>query len=319
VVFNPPTDDGGDAVSGYVVEWSRTANFTDASGSLVTYLNGGAPFYKTISPLEPGVHYYVRVSAQNSQGLGPAARTTPSNLNPRQEPGPPADVRLLVTSDTMLTVAFEMPLDSGGDDVTHFVVEWDTGANFNTLSAYPDKGSVQVRAAEHRSATLTSLTPRRTYYVRVLAVNGAGRGAPQTASPKSRSPGKRVPGKPLGMQVGPGADAGSLDVSWQRPRIPHHDVPCSGTLDLPDDCPVLFGGSLPQSTGGDDVAEYEVQFNEHSNFMGQDGGFVTTKGMTLNIAGLTAGRSYFARVLARNSVGSGEYCATSGEVFPRSY
>merc|ERR1711964_251519 len=89
VLFNAPTDDGGDDVTAYLVEWSTTSAFDVVDSALVTYLDGGAPFYKTISGLTAGVSYYVRVSAYNSQGYGSSSATTPTNLNPMQEPGAP--------------------------------------------------------------------------------------------------------------------------------------------------------------------------------------------------------------------------------------
>ena len=70
-----------------------------------------------------------------------------------------------------------------------------------------------------------------------------------------------------------------------------------------------MGSTLAESTGGDTIQEYEVEYNEDADFTGQDGGLSTTDGTSLTIEGLTSGRLYYIRVLARNSVGSGDYCA----------
>lgn len=314
VVFNAPTDDGGDDVTAYLVEWSTSSAFeaSETDSSIFTSLSGGAPFYKTISGLTSGVFYYVRVSAYNSQGYGSPALSTPTHYNPMQEPGAPTNVALGVTSDSMLTVSFDEPTDNGGDDITSYYIEWDTAASFNSLSSAPNKGTATVSSAEHNSYTITTLTENTVYYVRVSAINDMGTGASQTASPENHFPTKQIPGKPHTVQVASGSLAGEIDIQWQYPRVPAHGIPCSGTATDPDDCPAAVGSTLAESTGGDIIQEYEVEYNEDVDFSGQDGGLSTTDGTSLTLEGLTSGRQYYIRVLARNSVGSGDYCGKDG-------
>jgi hypothetical protein len=64
----------------------------------------------------------VRVHAHNSQGYGLPQSSSPTFGHPYIEPSPPTNVRVGVTSDTMLTVAFDLPSDNGGDNVTKFKV-----------------------------------------------------------------------------------------------------------------------------------------------------------------------------------------------------
>jgi hypothetical protein len=312
VVFNAPTDDGGDDITAYLVEWSTSSTFAEVDSSTVTYLDGGAPFYKTISGLTAGVSYYVRVSAYNSQGYGSEAASTPTNYNPMEEPGAPTNVALGVTSDSMITVSFDEPNDNGGDDIISYFVEWDTSSSFNSLSSAPNKGAASIDASEHNSYTISSLTENTVYYVRVSAVNDMGTGTSQTTSPASTFPTKQVPGKPHTVSVSTGSATGEVAVQWQYPRVPAHGIPCAGTSTNPDDCPAAVGSTLAESTGGDIIQEYEVEYNEDADFSGQDGGLSTTDGTSLTIEGLTSGRTYYVRVLARNSVGSGDYCAVDG-------
>jgi hypothetical protein len=75
---------------------------------------------------------------------------------------------------------------------------------------------------------------------------------------------------------------------------------------------VAFGGSLPASDGGSAIIEYELEYNERADFTGSDGGIETTSASPYTLSGLTAGRLYYLRVLARNSVGSGAYCGQEG-------
>ena len=310
VYFSPPSADGGDDVTGYLIEWATAADFSNAVNATFSYLDGGAPFTRKIEGLTQGTFYYVRVRAANSQGYGDAQVSTPSSLNPYEESSAPTGVALGVTSDTMLTVSFASPEDDGGDAVTAYLVEWDTMSHFNSLSASPHKGSVELDAAAFSSYTITLLSLNTLYYVRVAAVNAAGAGATMLAG--STYPALQVPGQPQSITVETGETAGELNVYWYYPRVPAHGIPCSGTADAIDDCPVPLGGSTAYADGGDDVSEFEVEYNENAEFTGSDGGFATTTAQQLTLSGLTSGRTYYARVLARNSVGSGAYCERGG-------
>jgi len=318
VVFSQPNDDGGDAVDSYLIMWSTNPEFSDPEEYEFRQVDGGAPFFRTISGLTPGVNYYFQVFARNRQGLGIPQATTPPFLNPAQEPSAPTNVALGVTSDTMLTVSFDSPTSDGGDAVVSYLVEWDTTPNFNSAASAPFKGTAVVDASRHRSHTIQLLTENTVFYARVAAINRIGRGVFSTTSPSSRTPVKQVPGKPQTIAVQSGTFSGTIDVRWQYPRVPHHGIPCSGTPAQPEACPTPFGGVLAESTGGDPISVYEVEFNEVADFTGQDGGTTVTDGTTLTLAGLTSGRLYYIRVLARNTIGSGEYCYRSGVACPDS-
>jgi len=319
VSFNAPTDNGGDSITAYKVEYSIYSNFSNAQESLVTNLAGGAPFYKTLSGLTTGVYYYVRVSAMNSQGFGATQLSTPSKLNPRTTPSAPTNVYFGITSNTMITVQFNSPASDGGDTVQSYYVEWDTSSSFSSLSQYPNKGSVTV-ASSSNSYTLQTLTSGQYYYVRVRAINSEGSGTSQTAvsvlssSQTIAIPSLQVPGKPHTVVATTGSTSGQLIVTWQRPRVPNHGIPCSGTTSSPDDCPVAFGSTLAASDGGSSITEYEVEFNERSDFTGADSGRETTTNLKYTLKNLTPGRTYYIRVLARNARGAGEFCAHTGSI-----
>lgn len=309
VQFSSPSDDGGDAVSSYLVEYATSSDFSKNYGTAtVTYLDGGSPFYKTLNGLTKGSHYYVRVRAGNSQGYG-EPQLAAGSATPYEESSSPSNPRLGVTSDSMLTVGYDEPLDDGGDIVTYYRVEWDTMPNFNSLSASPHKGAVNVEAAASMSYTIDELSVATLYYVRVIPINLAGYGA---ATPTmSARPSLQVPGVPRSISAS-SSIAGAIDVAWSYPRIPAHGIPCNGFVTKAAECPVPLGGSLPESTGGSAIIEYEVEWNEREAFDGTDGGSITTTSTSLTVAGLTEGRRYYLRVLARNSVGSGKFCENSG-------
>jgi hypothetical protein len=311
VTFNPPDSDGGDTITEYLIEYSVNSDFSSAEETSLKFLEGGAPYHKTISGLIQGTFYFVRVSAKNSQDYGAAAISTPASLQPYEASSAPTGVYLRQTSNSMLTVSFFEPLDNGGDEVKSYIVEWDTSSGFNGVVTKPHKDSVELDAAEYNSYTIPYLTEGTSYYVRVFAVNSAGESVPAASSPTHYAPMAKVPGKPHTITAVGGVSSGTIVVTWQRPRIPWHEIPCSGTLELPDDCPTAIGGGLPVSNGGSDISSYLIEYNDKKDFTGKDKGKHSTAASTFTIQDLTPGRQYYMRVLAVNENGPGNFCSNT--------
>jgi len=309
VKFNPPDSDGGDTITEYIVEYSVNSDFTDSENVTVAYVEGNGNFFKSIDGLEQGVYYFVRVFAVNSQGAGSPATSTPASMQPYEASSAPTNVLLAVTSNSMLTVSFGYPENDGGDDLISYQVDWDTSPLFNGIVSAPHRGSVTLDATSYNSYTIQYLTEGKTYYVRVYAINSADPSVQALTTPAFAKPALQIPGKPHTIIAESGSAQGSIYLMWQRPRIPWHDIPCSGTLEAPHDCPTAIGGGLPASTGGTPIKEYLIAYNEREDFKGYDAGEHTTTGSSFTITGLTPGRLYYIRVLARNSVGSGLFCS----------
>merc|ERR1712194_134602 len=87
---------------------------------------------------------------------------------------------------------------------------------------------------------------------------------------------------------------------------------CYGTRDTPMECPTPYGGGFSSSDEGDDIVEYEVEYNERPNFGGSDGGTKIVTSTTCTLLNLIPGRPYYVRVLARNTIGSGKFCERNG-------
>ena len=307
--FNAPASNGGDTITSYMIEYATAADFSNKLETFVTQIDAGGELCKTISGLSTGVFYFVRVSAANSQGYG--LTTSAGSLNPHRAPDAPTGVNLRVTSDSMLTVSFANPVNDGGDAVTFFRVEWDTVVNFNSIQTSPHKGFVDISAATDSSYTITALTTNRPYFVRVAAKNSAGFGVFTYAQPSSAAPLLEVPGKPHTILATTGSGTkGTIHVSWLRPTIPWHEIPCGGFPANPKACPATsVASTVPLSNGGATITEYVVSYNEQADFNGFDFGEQTTTGFALELTNLTPGRAYYIRVLARNSQGSGEFCS----------
>jgi len=310
VIFNTPASDVGDTITSYKVEYSVSSNFQPSSVEYFTLLSGGSPFQKTVSGLIPGMPYFFRVYAGNSQGYGPSTSSVPSSLSPHQTPDGPSNVMLRVTSASMLTVSFGEPVNNGGAPIQKYKIEWDTVAGFNSQSVAPNKGFIDVASATANSYTLQYLTTNQQYYVKVSAANSAGFGAATLASPRNAAPVLSPPGRPHTISALTGSSQGTIDLTWQYPRIPWHTIPCGGTIATGiQDCPTEVGGGLPSSTGGSSITEYKINYSESVAFDGLDSGIFTTTATSFTLPNLTPGRLYYIRVLARNAQGSGSYCA----------
>jgi hypothetical protein len=311
VSFNPPSSDGGDTITAYRVEFSTSSDFSDSSYALLNYFAGGAPYHKTITDLTAGQSYYIRVQAMNSQGYGTASSSTPSSAHPYGLSGQPSNVEVKVTSDSMLTVKFSSPKDIGGDSIISYRVEWDVNAKFNSVASAPNKGYADVDASRHSSYTIRYLTAGQTYYVRVFPRNLAGLGESALAYPGAVAPSTMIPGRPHTIQASTGTATGEIKLSWQFPKVPWHDIPCSGLTTSPYECPTAIGGDSPQSVGGSSITEYVISYNNEADFSGRDTAEVTTTSNSYVLTDLVPGRLYFVRILARNSQGSGYFCAYS--------
>jgi hypothetical protein len=307
-MFGSPSDNGGDSITGYLVEWSTNSAFTNVQSIEVSNLSRGSPFFTDIVGLSTGTFYFVRVKARNSQGYGLSQMSTPSSLNPHQRPSPPSNVRLGVTSDTMLTVGWDLPLSSGGDAITKYLVEWDVHPTFGSSSLPPNRGYIIVGPTV-RSYTIELLSATKSYYVRVTAFNSAGQSQFQTSTPTDAKPKLQVPGRVHSLQATASKEVvGRIEVSWLRPLTPHHGISCrnDGTTIL--ECPTPYGSQTPSSNGGQSITQYELEYSEHPSFSGSSSRkLLSSASFSTVIDNLYSGRTYYFRVLARNSVGSGPF------------
>jgi hypothetical protein len=314
VIFSPPASDGGDTIDAYLVEVASNALFTsDYKNASVVMLSAGAPFFRLVQGLTNGLDYYVRVRAHNSQGFGLPAASSPTYAHAMAEPFPPAAATLVSTSDTMVTIGWDEPVSTGGDPISHYLVEWDVSSTFNSLSANPDKGQFMVDGS-HRSATIQYLATYKTYYVRVSARNAAGLGQPRLPVPPSASPELHVPGRVVSLAATTGINTGDINIAWDAPRVPAHGTPCSGSSTSPGECPTPLGGTETAANGGAPVDSYKVAWSVDPLFSATefDAGAAEIPTTSYTVYNLTAGNRYFVRVTSRNIMGYGAACSKTG-------
>jgi fibronectin type 3 domain-containing protein len=154
LTWSAPTDTGGSALTGYVVEQS-----TDGGVTWTTAATTATPS-TTLTGLTNGTTYSYRVRANNSVGSG--AASTVATTTPFTTPGSPRNV-VALSGDTEVVLSWSAPTNSGGSAITGYVVQQSTnGTTWTTV----DTPAVA-------STVLTGLTNGATYSYRVFAVNAA--------------------------------------------------------------------------------------------------------------------------------------------------
>lgn len=94
-------------------------------------------------------------------------------------------------------------------------------------------------------------------------------------------------------------------------RVSIHSITCSNDGPQVQDCPMPYVGSLLKSDGGEEISEYEVEWNERPGFQGTGGGRRNTTTSTPSVLNNLYGRQmYFLRMLACYSVRSGTFLET---------
>ena len=265
-----------------VLSWIAPAN----NGSAITaYLiqyssNGGASWTTitdsvpsitstTVNGLTDGVTYYFKVAAVNAAGTGAYSATISSFFQASTVTVPSAPTNLIATSGAQqITLTWGLPANFGGATITDYVVQY--GVDSINWTTFNDGISTST------NATITGLTNYTTYYFRVAAVNSAGTGTYSTIVNSQPAPVVVIPTQPLNLSAS--TTGTTVSLSW----------------------------APPASNGGGAITSYIVQYSLNaSTWSAASATFPTATSAT--ISGLTNGTTYYWRVAARNSAGTGNY------------
>ncbi|GLE03450.1 hypothetical protein PINS_up012352 [Pythium insidiosum] len=175
----------------------RSTTVDATAGSSSSSLNNRTTFSLDLTALTPGSAITARVSACNSLGCNAPRLSTPLSLAPpRQKPAEPRQVQLFTESATALRVLWSHPSSDGGAVVTHYRLEWDAAATFDSAALGSDVKYVANPGVDcvftPCSAIIGALTQGKAYYVRVFAYNAfgysvvAGLALPPFAVPKTQ-------------------------------------------------------------------------------------------------------------------------------------
>ena len=199
VSWDAPDDHGGYSTLTYVVERRKAAGNRSWSDAGVTISGTTA----TITGLDVGEGYEVRVAATNSAGTGPYEEL--SGTPEGSLPGAPGNLTV-TAGNKSLSLSWNAS-DNGGYSSLSYVVEYRTGSDEWRVFGESTSNSADT------NTTITGLVNDVEYDVRVAAINIKGRGPDATAT---GTPEGTVPGTPRHMRTQPDNEA--LDITWSMPR-----------------------------------------------------------------------------------------------------
>ena len=206
VAWDAPLGNGGSIITGYKVQWKP-----DSQNDWNTYTerdddDGQSP-YTIKENLTNGTKYDVRVLAVNDVGNSPPSGDVEGTPSTRPKPPTITDI---THGHQKLTVTWTAPTDAdtGGSDLTGFIVQWKWGNNdYNTTyQATPPASPYEI----------TNLINGTEYTVRVFAVNESYPDDPSDESNEMTGTPSTVPQPPTDVTITGFGDK-SLTVSWTAP------------------------------------------------------------------------------------------------------
>ena len=201
LTWNAPAEDGGSAISGYRIDYTKDGGgwqnqVSDSATTTREYEHTG---------LDAGADYCYRVAAINENGMGlfsgQACATTET------VPGAPRSLDAAAKGENAVTLTWRAPSSDGGSAVTGYRIEHsdNDGANWETLVS---DSATTTREYEHASLAAGS---RHCY--RVAAVNTHGEG-PLSGQACATTDG--APSAPRNLDATPISET-SIRLTWDEP------------------------------------------------------------------------------------------------------
>ena len=167
--WTAPANNGGSAITDYVIEYSSNSGSTWVTFSDNTSTSTSA----TVTGLTNGTSYVFKVAAKNSAGTGNYSASSPS-LTPVTTPGAPQSVTG-TAGDMQVSLTWTAPANNGGNAITNYSIQYSSNSG-STWSEAINTGSTST------SHTVTGLTNGTAYVFKLAAVNAVGTGSYSTAS-----------------------------------------------------------------------------------------------------------------------------------------
>ncbi|CAJ0936046.1 unnamed protein product, partial [Mesorhabditis belari] len=183
VGWNPPKDDGGDPLTGYIVE----AQDLDQKGKFVEVgrVDPGTTNLK-VKGLKNKGNYKFRVKAVNNEGESEplTADDYTTIKDPWDEPGKPGRPMVTDYDADRIDLAWDPPLKDGGAPIEQYIVE---------VRDPVTKEWKEIMRSPTTNASVKGLKEGSEYQFRVRAVNKGGAGQPSEPSEKQMAKPKFVP------------------------------------------------------------------------------------------------------------------------------
>lgn len=183
VMWQAPKNDGGTPITNYNVERKDRIGlrWVKCNKRKVKDLQFKA------TGLVVGHEYEFRVNAENAAGVSAPSAASPfyKATDALYKPGPPCNPRILDTTNSSVTVAWNKPAYDGGSDVTGYIVETclpsEKEEDEEWTIVTPKEGLLGT------SFTITNLKENQEYKINISAVNceGVGEAASVPGNPKA--------------------------------------------------------------------------------------------------------------------------------------
>src|SRR5439155_1339480 len=157
--WTSPADNGGSAITGYMIERS-----TDGGTTWTTVISNSGSTSTTYSDvgLAHSTTYTYRVSAINSIGTG-SPSSTASATTLAVAPSPPTGLAATAPSSSQIDLTWTAPTDNGGSAITGYKIERSTNGGTTWSALVANTGSTATTYSD------TGLTRATAYTYRVSA------------------------------------------------------------------------------------------------------------------------------------------------------
>ena len=270
LTWTPPTDDGGAAITSYVVEESNTGTGT---WSVLIPANRGNAVPRFSKPVSPGTITYYRVKAHNSVGTGAPSNAVRATTKVVTAPAAPTGLTATADGPTVINLRWTAPSNTGGAAITGYRIEsfWLGGGFWTDVTR-----NTQSTATTYMH---TGLTANTKLHYRVSAINTAGTGG-ASSSVSATTTAATAPAAPTELTATADGQT-TINLRW----------------------------TAPINTGGAAIKGYQIEWSPTgtgdtwTNLVDNTKSTATTYAHT----GLTAGTTRHYRVRAINSVDPGAW------------
>ncbi|KAH8269759.1 hypothetical protein KR018_000421 [Drosophila ironensis] len=204
--WNPPKDDGGSDITGYIIEFSEFG--CDAWKPVPGYC---PKTNYTVKGLTEGKKYIFRVRAENIYGASDPLEGKPVLAkSPFDPPGAPSQPTISAYSPNSASLEWHPPDYCGGKPITGYVIERrERGGEWIKCNNYPTPNT---------SYTVPDLRDGSRYEFRVTAVNEAGPGQPSKPSEPMTAELQRYRPDPTDPPKADRISKDSVTLSWRPPK-----------------------------------------------------------------------------------------------------
>ena len=256
ITWTAPATNGGTALTGYRVYFGLGPNPN------TTFVpTGPENMSLLVTDLSPVTNYFFNVVAINAAGDSPRSEdvsVTTLDIIPNSP-----SIATTIQGLDWINLTWTAPPSNGGSPITGYVV-------YYGLTAYPSTLNVTAEPGV-RSANVTGLEPRTTYFINLVAVNAAGSSMPS-----------------------PDISVATLDIAPNPPTIgiatPHYKE-------------VTVSWAAPLSNGGSPLTGYLVYYGTIAH---PSSVFLTvwSANTSATVGGLDSGKLYYFNVVAVNAAGN---------------